>query len=228
MSLTFESHSSNSPYIQALGRVRAASDASFTVVPDGSWGLIVHRSDDGVSAFLTGLTTRPIHVGLRAGDEILSVSLAASAYSPDRCGACLLNKAQSLAAAGGRKVWWNGQHKIELPTIETADQFVSALVKREQLILNKAVAAVVAGHTPYMSQRTLQRHFIQTTGMTHNYWQQIQRAQRALSALRHGKSLAQVAHESGYVDQSHMTRWLKQIVGRTPAAITRESDSPAD
>lgn len=94
MSLAFESRPSNSPYVQALGRVRAESDTSFTVVPDGSWGLIVRRSQDAVTAYLTGLTTGPIRVDLRAGDEIVSVSLAASAYSPNRCGACLLNKAQ--------------------------------------------------------------------------------------------------------------------------------------
>jgi AraC-like DNA-binding protein len=73
-----------------------------------------------------------------------------------------------------------------------------------------------------MSPRTLQRHFLKTTGMTHNYWQQIQRAQKAASGLQLGKSVAQVAFEAGYVDQSHMTRWLKQIVGRTPGEIARD------
>jgi hypothetical protein len=208
--------------------VRATGDSSFTVVPDGSWGFIVHRSGDSVAAFVTGSTTRPVRVSLRAGDEIISVSLAASAYSPERSAVSLIDKAQLLPDAGPRKVWWSPQHKIELPTIETAGDFVAALIKREQLILNKSVAAVLAGHTPYISQRTLQRHFLQTTGMTHNYWQQIQRAQRAVSALRLGKSLAEVAYESGYVDQSHMTRWLKQIVGRTPAAIASEQNSPTD
>lgn len=228
MTLEFQSRPSDSPYVQAIGSVRAEDDATFTVVPDGSWGLIVHRSLEATTAYLTGLTTRPIDVALHAGDEILSVSLAASAFSPDCSAAGLLNNARLLSAAGSRKVWWNGQHKIELPTMETADDFVAALVQREQLIVNKTVAAVLAGQTPYMSPRTLQRHFMHTTGMTHNYWLQIQRAQRAASALRLGKSLAQVAYESGYVDQSHMTRWLKQIVGRTPAAIARENDSQVD
>lgn len=208
--------------------MRAAGDATFIVVPDGSWGLIVHRSVGATTAYLTGSTTGPVRVALQAGDEILSVSLAASTFSPDRSAADLLNTARLLSAADSRRVWWNRQHKIELPTMETADDFVAALVKREQLLVNEAVAAVLAGHTPYMSPRTLQRHFMRTTGMTHNYWLQIQRAQKAVSALRLGKSLAQVAYESGYVDQSHMTRWLKQIVGSTPAAIARENDPHAN
>jgi hypothetical protein len=172
VTLAFESQPSNYPYIQALGRVHAASDASFTVVPDGSWGLIVHRSGDTTMAYVTAVTTLPIRVNLRTGDEILSVSLAASVYSPNRSAVALLNKAQPLSAAGGRKVWWSHQRKIELPTMETADRFVAALVKDEQLIVDKTVAAVLAGHTPHTSIRTLQRHFIQTTGMTHNCWQQ--------------------------------------------------------
>jgi transcriptional regulator GlxA family with amidase domain len=121
-----------------------------------------------------------------------------------------------------RSICWSPKEQLELPTFENADDFVAALVKREQLVVNSAVAAVLAGRSPAMSPRTLQRHFLKTTGMTHNYWQQIQRAQKAASGLQLGKSLAQVAFEAGYVDQSHMTRWLKQIVGRTPGEIARD------
>lgn len=228
MALAFESHTPSSPYIHAVARMSAAGDTTFTVVPDGSWGLIVHRSGDATAAYLTGSTTKPVRVNLRAGDEIVSVSLKACVHAPDRSAAALLDSAQLLPAAGGRKVWWNRLQKLELPTVETAEDFVAALVKREQLILNKTVAAVLAGHVPHTSARTLQRHFVQTTGMTHNYWQQIQRAQQAVSALQLGKSLAQVAYESGYVDQSHMNRWLKQLVGRTPAAIALDKTAKTD
>jgi AraC-like DNA-binding protein len=37
-----------------------------------------------------------------------------------------------------------------------------------------------------------------------------------------------VAYESGYVDQSHMSRWLKQLVGRTPAAIALDKTAETD
>lgn len=226
MTLEFRSRASDSPHVHQVGCASASSDSTFLAVPDGSWGLVVMRSERQTKVYLTGSTTRPVQVALKAGDEILSVSFKASSYSPSICAQTLLDNALRLMAPTNQSIWWNQQEKLELPTFENADDFVSSLVKREQLAVNSAVATVLAGRSPPMSPRTLQRHFLKTTGMTHNYWQQIQRAQQAASGLQLGKSLAQVAFEAGYVDQSHMTRWLKQIVGRTPGEIAREKKPP--
>jgi AraC-like DNA-binding protein len=225
MTIEFKARASDSPHVHQVACASASADSTLLVVPDGSWGLIVSRNERQTRVFLTGSTTRPLKVCLSAGEEILSVSFKASAYSPAFSAQTLLDSALPLPTATNRSIWWSGQQRIELPTFENADDFVAELLKREQLAVNAAVAAVLAGHAPAMSPRTLQRHFLKTTGMTHNYWQQIQRAQQAVSSLKRGKSLAQVAFESGYVDQAHMTRWLKQIVGRTPGVIAREDDA---
>jgi AraC-like DNA-binding protein len=225
MALVFESRASDSPYLHHVGSLKASRDSVFSVVPDGSWGLVVYRTPQQTNVYLTGSTTRPIPVHIRAGDEILSVSFKPSAYSPRLSAANLLNNALLLPAADGRSIWWSQYERVELPTLDNAEDFVAALVEREHLAQNKAVDAILQGHSLPMSPRSLQRHFLKTTGMTHNYWEQIQRAQKAAAALHSGKSLAQVAFEAGYADQPHMTRWLKQIIGRTPAEIARTEDT---
>jgi hypothetical protein len=221
MSLVFESRNSDSPLVQHVGALRAERDSIFSVVPDGSWGLVIYCKAERTEVYLTGTTTRPIPIQVRAGERILSVSFKPSTYLPSLPASDLLDQARLLPLADERSIWWNRHDRLELPTLDSAEDFVAALTKRDQLVQNKAVDAVLQGHSPPMSLRTLQRHFLKTTGMTHNYWSQIQRAQQAMAALHTGKSLAQVAFESGYVDQSHMTRWLKQIVGRTPSEIAR-------
>lgn len=221
MSLVFASRASDSTHVQHVGTLRAERDSVFSVVPDGSWGLVIYRRPERTDVYLTGCTTRPISIPVGAGDQILSVSFKPSTYAPELPAASLLDKAVVLPFADRKSIWWNRQQRLELPSFESADDFVAALVRRGYLERNKAVDAVLQGDVPPMSRRTIQRHFLKTTGMTQNYWQQIQRAQRAAASLHTGKSLAEVAVESGYVDQSHMTRWLKHIIGRTPSEIAR-------
>lgn len=67
-------------------------------MPDGSWGLVALRNDRQINVYLTGSTTRPIHVALKAGDEILSVSFKASSYSPSVSAQALLDNALHLIA----------------------------------------------------------------------------------------------------------------------------------
>lgn len=221
MSLVFASRASDSSHVQHVGTVSVERESVFSVVPDGSWGFVIYRRAEQTNVYLTGCTTRPITIPVSAGDQILSVSFKPSTYAPALPAASLLDKAVVLPFAGRKSIWWNRHERLELPTFENADDFVALLARRGYIEQNRAVDAVLQGDVPPMSLRTLQRHFLKTTGITQNYWQQIQRAQRAAAALHTGKSLAQVAVEAGYVDQSHMTRWLKHIIGRTPSEISR-------
>src|SRR5688500_13428655 len=83
MALEFRSRASDSLLVHQVGCAIASSDSTFVAVPDGSWGLVVFRSERQTRAYLTGSTTRPVQVSLKAGDEILSVSFKSSVYSPN-------------------------------------------------------------------------------------------------------------------------------------------------
>ena len=53
------------------------------------------------------------------------------------------------------------------------------------------------------------------------------RAEQAQRLLEEGRPPAEVAHEAGYADQSHLTRDLRERLGRTPGEIRRSgSDNP--
>lgn len=80
--------------------------------------------------------------------------------------------------------------------------------------------ARVAGMSPFHFSREFKR----ATGMPpHRYLIQ-QRVLHAESLLRQrgvSKSLAQIAADSGFFDQAHMTRHFRKLLGTTPAALIR-------
>ena len=94
---------------------------------------------------------------------------------------------------------------------------VDRLVRRELIVRDEIVGGVVEGRPWAISPRSVQRHFLQATGMTAKRLQQIQRARQAMELLQAGRRAVDVALELGYADQPHLTRLLKAIMGKTPA-----------
>jgi AraC-like DNA-binding protein len=79
------------------------------------------------------------------------------------------------------------------------------------------------------TERTLQRHFLKTTGLTLKTFSQIARARQAMTMLAQGIAAAEVAFTLGYADQPHLIRSLRTYMGATPGQIARapaESDGP--
>jgi methylphosphotriester-DNA--protein-cysteine methyltransferase len=84
-----------------------------------------------------------------------------------------------------------------------------------------AVAAAVQGDPQLMSRRSVQRHFLRATGITHAQFRKIERARRAVELLRNGTCILDVVDDAGYFDQAHLTRSLKYLIGQTPMKILR-------
>src|SRR5690606_6142226 len=103
----------------------------------------------------------------------------------------------------------------------TVDSFVEKLIRNGIVEDNRLVASVVSGHPMAMSERTLQRHFLKTTGVTYKTFTQIERAQKALALLQQGRPGADVAFALGYSDQPHMTRSVNAVMGLTPSQFSR-------
>ncbi len=77
--------------------------------------------------------------------------------------------------------------------------------------------AVAAG----MSKFQLLRRFEKAYGLTPFAWVMQQRAERARRSIRAGSSLADAAMDSGFADQSHMTRIFTRQFGFTPGALRK-------
>jgi AraC-like DNA-binding protein len=90
----------------------------------------------------------------------------------------------------------------------------------------------VAGiaHRFGVSPRTLQRLFARHVGASPKQALQRHRRQRAVDRIAEpgGPSLARIAAELGYADQSHLTRDFRATLGRGPAAVASgRQPSPA-
>ena len=78
-----------------------------------------------------------------------------------------------------------------------------------------AELAKVADLSLFHFLRAFQRQF----GLTpHAFLNQL-RVGRAREMILRGKPIAQAAVETGFVDQSHLTRWFKRLLGVTPGRV---------
>jgi hypothetical protein len=109
----------------------------------------------------------------------------------------------------------------QLPDYENADTFVAWLVRAGLLVIDPAVAAPLRNELTDASLRTVQRRFLQASGVTQSAARQIERARYVTLLLKRGDSIAGASHEAGYFDQPHLTRSLKRFVGQTPAELLR-------
>jgi AraC-like DNA-binding protein len=64
---------------------------------------------------------------------------------------------------------------------------------------------------------TLARHFRRAFGTSPDRYRTLRRLALARAAIQRGQPLAQVAADTGFADQSHLTRQFKRAYGLTPA-----------
>jgi len=79
--------------------------------------------------------------------------------------------------------------------------------------------------TAHATVRTLERNFKQSSGHTVKDVSALIRFEQARNRLWHfpDTSLAGLAHDLGYTDQSHLSREFKRYSGTTPAAFARKA-----
>jgi hypothetical protein len=208
----------SSPLVESVTHTTFAGDGSTQFRPDGCWDFAIMKSARGTVVLRTGLTTSAVTHHYAEGDEILSIAFKASSYMPLMPGEDMRDQGVVLEGIG-RDRFWLGTDVVEIPTIETVDAFVEKLVRRSIVEDNRVVASIVSGHPIAMSERTMQRHFLKTTGLTYKAFTQIERAQQAIALLQQGRPAADVAFALGYSDQPHMIRSIKAIMGQTPGQI---------
>jgi len=79
-----------------------------------------------------------------------------------------------------------------------------------------------AGISPF----ALLRMFRTAVGLSPRVYQTLLRVAHAKRLLQEGKSIARVAVECGFCDQTHLTRHFHRIVGMTPGKYLRAQESP--
>jgi AraC-like DNA-binding protein len=124
----------------------------------------------------------------------------------------------SLPEATSKSFWLNSS-AWEFPEYENADTFVDRLIRDGLLVCDPVVESTLKGEPVDLSLRTVQRRFLQATGLSYNTMYQIERARYATTLLKQGTPILDTVYQAGYFDQPHLTRSLKHFIGLTPAQI---------
>ena len=131
-------------------------------------------------------------------------------------------KATSLACAADGE-WVGIRLRIGSFMPVHADTFIDRLVRQGLLLRDPVVDDVLHGRLDGRSERTVQRRFVQATGLTQGHVCRVERARSAMALLQRGVSILDTVHKAGYYDQPHLTRSVKRLLGQTPSEIAGTS-----
>ncbi|WP_290055494.1 AraC family transcriptional regulator [Amycolatopsis solani] len=208
------------------------------VLPDGCADLVW----DGTALTVAVTVGVPVRMWLPASETRVGVRL--------RCGAAaaVLGTPMPELPAGATRLsdlWGDGARRAEDALAATADpvaqrEILEALVAGRGVTPDRRVlaavlvlgrpsvrAAEVAGELG-VSERALRRHLVHAVGAGPKQVHRIRRFQRFLHRLEplaaHRTSLAAVAADLGYADQSHLGRDCRRLSGSSPAALVRVAE----
>lgn len=224
MFLVFKDRPSDSLYIERVWRCHSERAGRFLSVASPHWEMAVSRLKDRTFLTIRGPETKATLADCPADGEWFGIRFKLGTFMPSLPVSALMDRKDvDLPDMDGQHFWLDGG-SWEYPDFETAEAFVSRLVKTGLVTRDPAVQAVLAGDDKVLSQRSVQRHFVKATGMTHGTFRQIDRARYAVQLLRDGLSILDTVHEAGFFDQAHLTRAIKHLIGQTPSHVMRQEE----
>jgi AraC-like DNA-binding protein len=216
-----ESRTERSGFVRRIWRTPSVDLPSFISVAVPTWQIVFVQSANGSNNVVArGPETLATRSGIPKDAEILGVQFELGAFLPDYPIGRLVDDVESLSADSDHSFWLNGT-KFEIPTFENADVFVNRLVRSGGLVRDPVVEQTLQRRPVSLSDRSIQRRFIRSTGLTYAALRQMERAERAASLLLNGVSILDVVDSEGYSDQAHLTRSLKRYLGTTPGRICK-------
>ena len=224
MFLVFDDRPSDSPFVERVWHCHSERAGRFLSIASSHWEMVVTRHKGKTTLTVRGPETKATAIDCPAEGEWLGIRFRLGAFMPQLSVANLLDRQDvNLPGVTGRSFWLNGS-AWEYPDFENAEALVARLVRRGVIARDRAVEDALRGVDSALSRRSVQRHFLQATGMTHSTFRQIERARYATNLLKQGVSILDVVHETGFFDQAHLTRSLKRLIGQTPAKIIGQEE----
>lgn len=213
-----ESRTSASRLVDETWWARSEPVPSFISVAAARWEMVVTRQRGAARLTVRGPETRATAVPIPQDAEFFGITFSAGTFMPRLPPGRLVDRAVTLAPAGGDCVRLDGR-VLPVPWWETADGFVEGLVEAGVLVHDPVVGDALHGDVAGFSTRSLERRVARATGLNRGTLARIRRAEQAVELLSLGVGASEVAAHMGYADQPHMTRSLKRLVGQTPARI---------
>src|SRR6266540_5038200 len=224
MIFDFEERPSDSPFVERIWYAQSERTGDFLSVAASQWEMVVSKYRSQVVVTVGGPETKPtlMHVTLLGG-EFFGIIFKYGTFMPQFPVSTLVDGDVDLPDASGKSFWLNGS-AWQFPNYENADTFVGRLVRENLLVCDPIVEPVLRGEPPELSPRSVQRRFVQATGLTQGSTRQIERARHATMLLQGGISILDTVEQAGYSDQAHLTRSLKHLIGKTPTQIINKSE----
>jgi helix-turn-helix protein len=223
MIFTFDERLSDSPFVERIWSAQSERTGEFLSVAASQWEMVVSSYHDERTMTVRGPETKPtpLHVTL-VGGEFFGIVFKHGTVLPYLPPSTLVDGDVNLPDASSKSFWLNSS-AWQFPDYENADTFVDRLVREEMLVCDPVVESALRGEPQELSPRSVQRRFLQATGLTQGSIRQIERARYATMLLQRGASIIYTVDLAGYADQAHMTRALKRFIGKTPAQIINKT-----
>jgi AraC-like DNA-binding protein len=220
MDLLCDERPSDSPFVERIWRSQSEQSAvPFISMAEVHCGLVITKYEDKTFLTVRGPETRATPAFSRAGAEFIGITFKPGVFLPNLPAQMIMDRRDvTLPDAESKSFWLNG-FAWQYPDYENADTFVNCLARAGLLTYDPIVTALEKGRKVQMSARTVQRRFLQATGLTYGAARQIERARHATALLKQGFSILDTVYSAGYYDQPHLTRSLKHFIGLTPAQI---------
>jgi hypothetical protein len=221
---SFDERLSDSPFVERIWRAQSERTGDFLSVAASWWEIVVSKYQGETTITVRGPETKvtPMQVTLLGG-EFFGIIFKHGAFMPHFPVGDLVDGDLDLPDASGKAFWLNGS-AWQFPNYENADTFVQRLVRDQLLVCDPIIEPVLRGELQELSPRSIQRRFVQATGLTHGSIRKIERARRATMLLQQGLSILDTVEQAGYSDQAHLTRALKYLMGKTPTQIIHKSE----
>ena len=219
-----EERLSDSPFVDRIWCAQTERTGDFLSIAASQWEMVVSKYQGETAITVRGPETKvtPMHVNL-VGGEFFGIIFKYGVFMPRFPISSLVDGDLDLPDASSKSCWLNGS-AWQFPTYENADTFVERLLWEELLVCDPIIQSVLRGEPQELSPRSVQRRFVQATGLTQGSIRKIQRARRATILLQQGVSILDTVERAGYSDQAHLTRALKHLIGKTPAQIINTSE----
>ncbi len=224
MSIIYVERMSDSPYIETITCGWAVSSGSSIRPAEVHWHMVFVRVNDRALPFVVGPLSASGIAAWGEGAEILWIKFKLGTFMPHLPIKTCMDSETMLPEAACKSFWLNSS-TWQFPDFENVETFVDKLVREDVLVCDPVVNIALKDDLPDMSPRTVRHRFAQATGLTQSHIRQMKRAQQAAAFLQQGKSISDTIFESGYFDQPHLTRSLKQFIGYTPAQLMRLSQT---
>jgi hypothetical protein len=219
MEFQFRERESTSPYVDGYWQTFSQGSGSFISAAEKHWGMVITKQQERTVLTIRGPETFSMLAPVPEDADFFGIVFKLGTFMPHLSPEKLVDGELHLPiAASDRKVWLHGQ-TWEVPTFDNADVFVERLVRAGLIVCDPVVGAVLQGQRTDLSPRSVQRRFLRATGLTQSAICQIDRAHYAMTLLQNNTSILDTVELAGYADQSHLTRSLKRLLGRTPAQV---------